>query len=199
MGTAGQMLQGTSIVLVFVISNFGGSHCKFLLLDTRIGDGVSGKGEGDQEPNVETVENGGLRKSGEDLSAVRANMDYSDDEYGIDYFDYRHDERKKLKCKCSKNYDPVCGNNGKTYANDCIMKCDNAARKHDGRCEKVQTCVCPKERLNQQRAIYQEWKPVCGKDGLTYANNCDLLCNGKKKKYEGECKKKKRNKKRHRI
>ena len=28
---------------VFVISNFGGSHCKFLLLDTRIGDGVSGR------------------------------------------------------------------------------------------------------------------------------------------------------------
>ena len=51
---------------------------------------------------METVENGGLRKSGEDLSAVRANMDYSDDDYGIDYFDYRHDERKKLKCKCSK-------------------------------------------------------------------------------------------------
>ena len=62
----------------------------------------SGKEEGDQELHVETVENGGLRKSGEDLSAVRANMDYSDDEYGIDYFDYRHDERKKLKCKCSK-------------------------------------------------------------------------------------------------
>ena len=28
---------------VFVISNFGGSLCKFLLLDTRIGDGVSGR------------------------------------------------------------------------------------------------------------------------------------------------------------
>ena len=32
---------------------------------------------------------------------------------------------KKEKCKCPKIFRPVCGTNNKTFANDCIRKCED--------------------------------------------------------------------------
>jgi hypothetical protein len=35
---------------------------------------------------------------------------------------------------CSQIYQPVCGCNGRTYANDCLRESSGVSKRHDGRC-----------------------------------------------------------------
>jgi len=75
--------------------------------------------------------------------------------------------------RCPKNYRPVCGSDGKTYPNLCVLKMvsckdgnESLVVAHTGKCAKtVKDCnkACPK--------IYS---PVCGSDGKTYNNKCLL-------------------------
>lgn len=81
---------------------------------------------------------------------------------------------------CSDKNEPVCGSNGDTYPNECLLTladCESSeqiTKVHDGVCESATTplptnnssaCpdVCP--------AIYN---PVCASNGLTYSNACFL-------------------------
>lgn len=71
-------------------------------------------------------------------------------------------------CQCGQYIRPVCGTNGKTYENNCLLEC--AARKNpciekvsNGRCGNF--CVCTRE-----------WRPVCGSNGKTYPTKCNLEC-----------------------
>ncbi|KAK8392379.1 hypothetical protein O3P69_014620 [Scylla paramamosain] len=70
---------------------------------------------------------------------------------------------------CSDYHQPVCGNNGKTYANPCRLHeaaaCENPCIKQMsvGPCE----IPCPE-------VCIQVYQPVCGSDGRTYGNTCHL-------------------------
>ncbi|XP_066956641.1 serine protease inhibitor dipetalogastin-like isoform X1 [Macrobrachium rosenbergii] len=89
---------------------------------------------------------------------------------------------------CERIANPVCGSDGRTYENMCVLRnracVDNSLlRLHDGPCS-AQRCgeACP--------AIAD---PVCGSDGITYPNHCILIneaCRARSnvvKAFDGAC------------
>jgi hypothetical protein len=84
---------------------------------------------------------------------------------------------KKCPRLCNRMYAPVCGSNGVTYSNECMMTSDACERddvitvKHQGECNAEPTnLIC-------SFACTREYNPVCGQFGnlfQIYANQCEL-------------------------
>ncbi|XP_048347276.1 serine protease inhibitor Kazal-type 5-like isoform X2 [Sphaerodactylus townsendi] len=91
---------------------------------------------------------------------------------------------KKKGNTCSSVWAPVCGTDGKTYSNKCLlcMKIEKTedvlALKHEGECpEDVHGTVdCSKYPQTRGKVLCKRSTlEVCGTDGETYSNEC-ILC-----------------------
>lgn len=87
--------------------------------------------------------------------------------------------------RCNNIYMPVCGLNGVTYQNFCKLKeCAEVEKASDGPCGVLN--YTPSE-IAQDCPCMSNFQPVCGVDGLTYANGCTMLCAGIAKKSDNAC------------
>jgi len=82
-----------------------------------------------------------------------------------------------LPCNCRFFFKPVCGENGKNYVNQCLLDCAQINKFSDGLCANDTKCG----------KCFGQIKRVCGKDGKTYDNDCYMDCAGVKKQHEGHC------------
>lgn len=96
------------------------------------------------------------------------------------------------KQACDRMRRPVCGSNGITYANECLMKqitCSlglgNVEKASNGPCgDRAFEVSGPQEHLSSQLQTRfvsfqcppvictEELNPVCGSNGITYSNKC---------------------------
>jgi len=103
---------------------------------------------------------------------------------------------------CNGIENPVCGSNGVTYTNECLLKlntCENdifVTKEHDGRCNSEGKTSKNIGEIAKPCPLFCNGMEmeVCGSDGVNYKNECILLKKscmqnlGIKKVHDGPCK-----------
>lgn len=59
----------------------------------------------------------------------------------------------KEACYCTRIYDPVCANTGRTYSNKCQFECDKEQSKRDLRIVKSGRCI--EDEGNEESNFYE--------------------------------------------
>jgi coxsackievirus/adenovirus receptor len=82
--------------------------------------------------------------------------------------DFKEVSEPECKTNCGRTVNTVCGDDGETYPNKCVLNRKNCQEgteigiAYKGECKK-----CPK-------FCTRDYRPVCGSDGRTYDNECKL-------------------------
>ncbi|NWH21246.1 IOVO protein, partial [Grus americana] len=96
-------------------------------------------------------------------------------------------EEGKEVLVCTKILSPICGTDGVTYSNECLLCAynieygTNVSKDHDGECKEVVPVDCSRypNSTNEEGKVVmlcsKDLNPVCGTDGVTYDNEC-VLC-----------------------
>jgi len=85
-------------------------------------------------------------------------------------------------CTCDRTWDPVCGSDGETYDNICILRqCSPGSPTLEcgGACVDYDALGCPD--------CAGQCDPVCGRDGNTYQSECAAECAGTTVKHVYAC------------
>ena len=81
--------------------------------------------------------------------------------------------------RCTREYKPVCGENGKTYNTACELRVENClnnarvAVARRGPCE-GEEAASPRENDECERFCTRDYKPVCSNQAITYTNLCEF-------------------------
>ncbi|XP_008527136.1 double-headed protease inhibitor, submandibular gland-like isoform X1 [Equus asinus] len=81
--------------------------------------------------------------------------------------------RRSSRIICTREWEPICGIDGKTYGNECIFCLLNRNKGIPLRKLYDDKCI---DCLEYSDACSKDYLPLCGSDGINYANKC-LFCN----------------------
>lgn len=93
------------------------------------------------------------------------------------------DGRPYSVCACDFTFNPVCGENGVTYANYCRANCKNVKPVHYGQCGAISYDLDEKNKCQCDFTF----SPICGTNGITYENSCVTGCFNASADFNGYC------------